>query len=297
MAPHDIDDQLARYLADVHSIEEQALAQMRAAPDIAGDRDLEAAFRAHLTETENQERLIRDRLEAREATPSRLKDAAGTITGKAFVLFARSQPDTPGKLAAHAFSYEHMEIAAYELLRRVAEAAGDHETAAVARRIEAQERAMATRLSGLFDSAVEASLRDVSPDDYKEQLAKYLADAHAIEAQAIRLLERSPAIAGDGELARAFEEHLAKTREHQRLLEQRLEALDAGPSRAKDAALRLGALNWGVFFQAQPDTPAKLAGFAFAFEHLEIAGYELLKRVAARAVDRETMAVADRILE
>src|SRR2546421_5033062 len=102
MAPHDIDDQLTRYLADVHSIEEQALAQMRAAPDIAGDRDLEAAFRAHLTETENQERLIRDRLEAREATPSRLKDTAGTITGKAFVLFARSQPDTPGKLAAHA---------------------------------------------------------------------------------------------------------------------------------------------------------------------------------------------------
>ena len=32
-----------------------------------------------------------------------------------------------------------------------------------------------------------------------------------------------------------------------------------------------GCLNLGAFFSAQPDTPAKLAGFAFAFAHLEIA--------------------------
>ena len=36
--------------------------------------------------------------------------------------------------------------------------------------------------------------------------------------------------------------------------------------------------------RAQPNTPAKLAGFAFAFEHLEIAAYELLRRVAIAAV-------------
>jgi ferritin-like metal-binding protein YciE len=51
-----------------------------------------------------------------------------------------------------------------------------------------------------------------------------------------------------------------------------------------------------MFFQAQPDTPAKLAGFAYAFEHLEAAAYELLKRVATRAGDAETAAVADSIL-
>ena len=60
--------------------------------------------------------------------------------------------------------------------------------------------------------------------------------------------------------------------------------------------MRLGALNWGTFFQAQPDTPAKLAGFSYAFEHLEIAGYELLRRVARRAGDSETEQVADQIL-
>jgi ferritin-like metal-binding protein YciE len=61
--------------------------------------------------------------------------------------------------------------------------------------------------------------------------------------------------------------------------------------------MRLGALNWGAFFGAQPDTPAKLAGFAFAFEHLEIAAYEELAAVARRADDQETVAVASQTLD
>jgi hypothetical protein len=56
----------------------------------------------------------------------------------------------------------------------------------------------------------------------------------------------------------------------------RLEEHGSDPSRLKDAVLRIGGLNLGAFFAAQPDTPAKLAGFAFAFEHLEIGAYEQL---------------------
>jgi ferritin-like metal-binding protein YciE len=51
-----------------------------------------------------------------------------------------------------------------------------------------------------------------------------------------------------------------------------------------------------MFFQTHPDTPGKLACFAYAFEHLEIAGYEELRRVAERAGDQETVALADRVL-
>ena len=73
-------------------------------------------------------------------------------------------------------------------------------------------------------------------------------------------------------------------------------ARGASPSTVKDAALRLGALNWGAFFGSQPDTPLKLAGFAYAYEHLEIAGYELLRRVARLAGDDATARVAEGIL-
>jgi ferritin-like metal-binding protein YciE len=111
------------------------------------------------------------------------------------------------------------------------------------------------------------------------------------------LLERGPKLAGNETLAGIYEEHLAETRDHAELVAERLRALGGDPSSLKDAALRLGALNWAAFFQGHPDTAGKLAAFARAFEHLEIGGYEQLKRVALRAGDAETAHVAERILE
>jgi len=92
-----------------------------------------------------------------------------------------------------------------------------------------------------------------------------------------------------------FADHLEETRAQQEIIKARLDAHDASPNKLQDAAMRLGALNWGAFFKAQPDSPAKLAGFNYAFEHLEIAAYEELKRVADRAGDQETVRVAERI--
>ena len=293
----DISEQLVKYLTDAHSIEVQALAQMKAAPKLAGDPQLTDAFSAHLSETEEHERLVRGRLQAHGAKPAPLKDLAGRVTGAGFVLFARSQPDTPGKLATHAFSYEHMELAAYDLLERVAKRAGDAETGEVARRIRAQEEAMSGRLAQSWDAAVDASLRDKGAEDIGKDLESYLTDAHALEAQAIQLLTSAPKLAGTPELERAYREHLDESREHERLVEERLRARDAKPSRIKDAAMRLGALNWGGFFASQPDTPAKLAAFAYAFEHLEIGAYEQLRRVARRAGDAQTASAAERILD
>jgi ferritin-like metal-binding protein YciE len=212
--------------------------------------------------------------------------------GAGFALFAKSQPDTPGKLVAHAYSYEHLELASYELLIRVAERAGDGDTADAARAIRHEEDAMARRLADSFDRAAEASLRAKRSDDPAHDLVKYLADAHAIEAQAIQLLERAPKLAGDTVLEQLYREHLDETYGQQRMVAQRLQAVGGSPNKLKDAAMRLGALNWGTFFQSHPDTPGKLAVFSYAFEHLEIGGYELLARVATRAGDEETARVA-----
>ncbi|MGH2805019.1 MAG: DUF892 family protein [Thermoleophilaceae bacterium] len=74
--PDTIEEQLIKHLTDVHSIEEQALQQMRVAPRLAGDPELTRAFRQHLDETREHERLVRGRLEARGADPSRVKDLA-----------------------------------------------------------------------------------------------------------------------------------------------------------------------------------------------------------------------------
>ena len=293
--PDTIEQQLTKHLTDVHSIEVQALQQLRVAPRMARDAQLARAFKDHIVETEEQERLVRLRLEAHRADPSRLKDVAARAGGVGMVLFARAQPDTPGKLVAHAYSYEHMELAAYELLSIVAEKAGDPETAAVARTIRDQEAAMGERLAAGFDRAVDVSLRELAPDDLGQQLGKYLADAFAIESQATQLLEHGQAIAGDANLKKVFSDHLEETRSQQEAVRARIEERGERPSRFKSALLRVGGVNLGAFLGVQPDTPAKLAGFAFAFEHLEIACYEQLLRVARRAGDDETARIAERI--
>ncbi|HET7589509.1 MAG TPA: DUF892 family protein [Solirubrobacterales bacterium] len=295
MPNNDPQTQLVKYLTDAHSIEEQALVQMRRAPDLV-EGPLAESFRRHLGETESQEQRVRERLEAHDASPSKLKDVAGAAGGFGMVLFARSQPDTPTKLALHAFSYEHMEVAAYELLARAAREAGDAETATMAEAIAGEEREMAARVAAGFDEAVEQALRAVEPDDLDGQLNSYLSDVHALEGQSRKLLEKSKEMDVPAPLAEAFAHHLGETEGHLEKIERRLDERGASASAIKDAMLKLGALNWGMFFAAQPDTPAKLAGFAYAVENLEVAAYELLKRVARRAGDQETVALAEEIL-
>jgi ferritin-like metal-binding protein YciE len=296
--PPSLGQQLAIYLADAHAMELQALAQIKRASDlkVAGDPQIAEAFGDHVGETERHERLVRARLEALEWAPVPHKDLAGKVSGIGMALFARFQPDTPGKLVAHAYSYERMEIAVYELLVELAQRLGDSGTTLTASMIAKDEHTMADRLVACFDQAVDASLRELSPEEAGKQLSKYLADAHAIEEQAAQLLKKGPKLAAGEELAKAFEEHLVQTRRHSEVVEGRLRARGDSPSAIKDAVLRLGALNLGMFFSAQVDSPVKLAAFAYAFEHLEIAAYELLKRVAARVEDEETVLAADAIL-
>jgi ferritin-like metal-binding protein YciE len=208
-----------------------------------------------------------------------------------------SEKDSDTGHTAHAFSYEHMELAAYELLQRIAARAEDQPVVDAARRIAAQERAMAERLAAAFDRAVEASLREKSVEDIQAELVKYLRDAHSIEApgdpdargrsadrrvRAARRVLRRPS-RGEPRAPAAGDRVPRRPR--------------AGPSRLQSGAMRIGAFNIGGFFKAQPDTPVKLAGFTYAFEHLEIAGYELLRRTAERAGDAATALVANRILE
>jgi len=289
-------EQLNSYLTDAHSIEEQALAQLRSAPKIAGTERLAATFRDHLAETERHERAVARLLESRDETPSWFKDTVMKIGGKGFVLFAWANPDTPGKLLAHGLSYEALEEASYRLLARVAEHLAENDVAEVANTIRDEEIAMQERLAACYDDAVDASLAGLGNDDVRQHLRRYLGDAHALELQAIELLERGSS-SDAGRLADAYQEHLAETRDHAEAVEARLRALGGDPSSLKDTAMRAGGINWTLFFAAHPDTPGKVAAFSYAFEHLEIGGYEQLKRVALRAGDDATAELAERILE
>jgi ferritin-like metal-binding protein YciE len=289
-------EQLVHFLSDMYSVEQQALAQMVSAPKIAGDPALAGDFRLHHTETEQQADLVRERLEALGGSPSKLKDAVMRLGGKGFLLFARIMPETPGRLVDHAYSYEALEWAGYEMLIRFAECAGDPKTVEVAKLIRDQERAMMQRLEHGFDAAERVSHADLSSDKINDHLVKHLTEVHAFESQNIQLLEKSADIAGNELLADIYKRDLDQIRKHAKLVEARVEALDSSSSKLKDSALALGGLNWGLFFQAQSDTPAKLAAFVYAVLHLEIGGYELLKRTAQRIGDSETKQLCETLI-
>jgi ferritin-like metal-binding protein YciE len=162
MPADDVQKQLVKYLTDVHSTEENAITQLRSGAESVEDRQLSDALRQHLAETEEHERLVRARLDAYDASPSKVKDMAQKGAAALTGAVAGAAPDTTGKIAIQAFAFEHLEIASYRMLRTVAQRAGDQETVQVAERILEQERAAAEKLSGLLEEAALVGLPQTS---------------------------------------------------------------------------------------------------------------------------------------
>jgi ferritin-like metal-binding protein YciE len=146
-----LQDQIIKYLTDVHSLEANAITQLRSGAKASTDPQLTAALEKHLGETEQQEQLVRARLEALDASPSTIKDLAQKGWAAAVGLASSAAPDTTGKIAITAYMFEHLEIASYRSLKAVAERAGDTETVTLAETILAQEQAAADTLDGMLE--------------------------------------------------------------------------------------------------------------------------------------------------
>jgi ferritin-like metal-binding protein YciE len=136
----------------------------------------------------------------------------------------------------------------------------------------------------------------MTPEEHKEDLVRYLRDAHAMEQQSLQTLEAALPLAGDPQLESLYQGHVMETQHHLELLKERLETYDASRSLVKDLAGRLTAAGLGAGVVTGSDTPAKLLAVAYGFEHFEIAMYELLKRAADRAGDPDTVEMAEKIL-
>jgi ferritin-like metal-binding protein YciE len=161
MSQDSLQDQLVKYLTDVHSTEQNALSTLRAGADSVEDPELASVLREHLTETEQHERLVRERLQALDAGPSALKDVTQKGIAAVTGAVAHAAPDTAGKMAIQAYAFEHLEIASYRMLRQVAERAGDRETVRVADQILPEERAAAEKLADLLELVADHDLRQM----------------------------------------------------------------------------------------------------------------------------------------
>ena len=79
-------------------------------------------------ETEGHAQRMRERLEAHGATPSAVKQIGGIVGALAKMPLDMVRGEKAGRNARDGFATEHMEIASYELLKRIAERANDTET-------------------------------------------------------------------------------------------------------------------------------------------------------------------------
>src|SRR5919199_2896294 len=118
--------------------------------------------------------------------------------------------------------------------------------------------------------------------DLEKELVTALADAHAMEKESLTTLRAAVKVAGDPQLEALYKGHIAETRRHLELIEERLQAHDASGSLLKDVAGRVSALALGSSLVAQRHTPARLVAVAYGYESFEVASYELLRRGAGR---------------
>jgi ferritin-like metal-binding protein YciE len=124
------------------------------------------------------------------------------------------------------------------------------------------------------------------------QLVEHLKDAHAMEANVDRMLDSMIATTEDPEIRGELEHHKEETQQHKQRLEDCLEAHGEDTSTVKDIAAQGGAFMKGLVDIARSDKPGRNARDGFVTEHLEIASYELLERVAKRAGDKQAAEAA-----
>jgi ferritin-like metal-binding protein YciE len=156
----DLDTKLHDYLHDAHAMEKSVLRQLGSLMGTTKDAQLQAALEQHRGVTKQQIARLEERLEAHNEDPSSPADMGAEFTAFFRALANILRSDKPVRNAKDVFVTEHLEIAAYEALERLALSARDPETARVARENRAEEEEMARTVSESWDRVVDEMLAE-----------------------------------------------------------------------------------------------------------------------------------------
>ena len=156
----ELESQLVKHIDEAYAMEQSVVRMLDSMISTTDDPEIKDQLRDHRLETEKQaDRMLR-RLEAHGAAPSRVRGGVGIVQALMKSVFDATRSEKAGRNARDGYATEHLEIAAYELLARVAERAGDEETAQAARESLAEEVAMAKRIEANWDRFAELSLQE-----------------------------------------------------------------------------------------------------------------------------------------
>jgi ferritin-like metal-binding protein YciE len=153
-------EKLYDYIEDAHALEQAAVDSVGSMIDSVKGTELEA-----LLERQRQaSRLHAERLSRRLDTLGRDASMRKRLEGLAMTLMKSVsdavRSDAPGKVGRDAYLLAHAQVAAYELLRRLAEHAGDTETADIARANLEEDRGLADEVAQHWDSSMQLTVAE-----------------------------------------------------------------------------------------------------------------------------------------
>ena len=159
-------DVIKRYLEDAIAAEKSFETQLQGFSKEGDDEVVKSTFQQHALETRTQYDRLTARLEALGGSTSTAKSILAHIfnlTPKAAQIGHEKEERTTQNLMM-AFAVENSECAMYESLAAVAEAAGDTQTASLARQIQAEEKATAEKVWRLLSPAALDAFRRITGD-------------------------------------------------------------------------------------------------------------------------------------
>jgi ferritin-like metal-binding protein YciE len=142
------------------AMENNVLRMLDGMIDTTDDFEIKTILRRHKAETDAHATRMRERLEAHGESPSTVREAGGVLGALMKSVVDMARGEKAGHNARDGYATEAMEIASYQLLERIAQKAGDEETAQAARLNRADEERMATEIDENWDKFAELSLKE-----------------------------------------------------------------------------------------------------------------------------------------
>ncbi len=285
------------YLEDAIAAEVSFETQLRGFAKDATNQDARSAFLLHADETRQQYEALTARLKALGGEPSVLKSVLAHLFNSAPALAQTGHIEAERTVQdlMMAFAVENAEVAMYESLSIAAEAAGDHQTVTLARKIQAQEKATAEKVWSLIaPCAKEAYVAVRAAGDEVNPVVRYLEDAEAAERNFEDALASFSKMGDQTEVQSLLAMMSDKARTQHERLERRLQDLGGSRSQAKSILAHMLAFV-PVSAQAGHSASEKSTQhlmITYAAAAAEMAMYESLAVTADAARDTETVRLA-----
>jgi ferritin-like metal-binding protein YciE len=157
-----LNDQLVKHIDEALAMEQNVLRMLDSMIETTDDAQIKDELREHRLDTEKQIDRMQRRLEAHGSSPSMVREAGGIVGALMKGVLDMARGEKAGRNARDGYATEHLEIAAYQLLERIAQRAGDEETAEAARQSRSEEEAMAKKIEANWDRFAELSLEEAA---------------------------------------------------------------------------------------------------------------------------------------